>query len=66
MSTKKIQLFAGILLILASIAELFSLKYESTTKSHKTTMTIMASAMTILGILLIRKGTKKDDTSKPV
>jgi hypothetical protein len=63
MSTKKIQLFAGILLILAAIAELFSLKYESTTRSHKTTMTIMASAMTLLGILLIRKVTKKDKTA---
>jgi len=66
MNTKKIQLIAGIMLILAAAAELFSLKYESNSKSHKTTMTIMASGMTILGILLIRKGTMKDDKSKPV
>ncbi|MEO7310339.1 MAG: hypothetical protein ABIX01_08085 [Chitinophagaceae bacterium] len=64
MSNKRIQLIAGILLILAAAAELFSLQVEHNSQDHKTTMTIMASGMAILGILLVRKGIKEDDASK--
>ncbi|MES2776847.1 MAG: hypothetical protein V4722_21900 [Bacteroidota bacterium] len=65
MNQKKIQLIAGILLLITAAVQQFTLRSGYSTKSHTTTMTIMAGGMVVLGILLIRKGTAKDNTNKP-